>query len=187
MAYVYIFTPVCAALLLVALGLLGNRPRSDASIYGFPKNTIRLVLFGLPILLALGAIMLLVSPRSAWKHPAADAAFAGCVLCAYLLTYLHVRSFFVQLKPNALIWGSIFYQKTLVLESIKRYAFIEGGRGGQILELRNTKNKIVFRVADSVQDFATLAADIRKQLRREGVVFARRDMWGKWSEESSRA
>lgn len=75
----------------------------------------------------------------------------------------------------------LFFRKTVTLTSIKRFIILEGGRGGQTLELRNEKNKIEFRVADTVQDFSMLASDIRKQLQHTGVSFEHRDKWGEWS------
>jgi hypothetical protein len=127
--------------------------------------------------------MIFVSPRSSWRHPAADAIFGGAVLGTYSLIYFHIKSFFVRLESGILTWGSLFFRKTIALSLIKRFALIEGGRGGQTLELRNAKNRIVFRVADTVQDFGDLAADIRKQLPRDGVSFAYRDSWGEWSDK----
>jgi hypothetical protein len=179
----YILTPVCVAVIFAALSFIKNKPRDALGTFGYPKKIIRLVSFGLPALIVMGAIMIFVSPRSSWRHPAADAAFGGAVIGAYLLAYLHIKSFFVQLESGNLTWGSVFFRKTLSLSLIKRFALIQGGRGGQTLELRNAKNRIAFRVADTVQDFGELAADIRKQLPHDGVSFAYRNSWGKWSEK----
>jgi hypothetical protein len=183
-AYAYVMTPICVALLFAAFGYIRNKPRSGPGILGYPKKTAWLIFCGLPALIGFGAVMFFLSPRNSWGHPTADATFGSAVIAGYSLIYFHVRSFFVQLESSILTWGSVFSRKTLALSSIKRYAIIEGGRGGETLELRDARNRIAFRVADTVQDFGTLAADIRKQLPRDGVVFARRDRWGEWSEKA---
>jgi hypothetical protein len=168
-------------MLFAALSYIRNKPRNDPGTFGYPKKVIWLVFFGLPALIFFGAIMIVVSPSSSWRHPAADAAFGGVVLGGYLLIYFHVKSFFVRLESGVLTWGSVFFRKTVALSLVKSFALIDGGRGGQTLELRNAKNRIAFRVADTVQDFGELAADIRRQLPRDGVSFAHRDSWGEWS------
>lgn len=112
--------------------------------FKYPTAVIRVVFIGLPVLILLGALMLVDSPSNSWRHPAIDEIFGGVVLVGYLLIYIHIRSFFVRLEPNAIAWGSIFYKKAIALSSIKRFAIIEGGRGGQTLELQNAKKIVKF-------------------------------------------
>ena len=179
--YTYILTPICVALLVAGISYIRNKPRKDFGVFTYPKKIIWLVYLGLPTLMSFGVIIILVSPRNSWPHPAADATFGIAALGGYLLICLYVQSFFVQLQSGILTSGSFFFRKTVTLTSIKRFIILEGGRGGQTLELRNEKNKIEFRVADTVQDFSMLASDIRKQLQHTGVSFEHRDKWGEWS------
>ena len=181
-ALIYVLTSIALALVMLVLGKIADKPRTDANVYAYPKKTVWLV-FGLSILLMVMALMMmLVSPRRSWgAHPIAPATIGTVLLFGYLLLWLHIRSYRIALVGKVLHISSLFFRRSVELDSVKRFAIIQGGSGGQFLELYDARNRRVFKAADTIQDFSDLTSLIHHQVAGRDVSFDSRDKWGKWT------
>lgn len=180
-ALTYIGTSLALTTIFLVLGLIKNKPRGVVGFYFYPKKYVWLVFSGLPTLLFVGAVIILVSPESSWRYPTIGAAIGVLFIGSYSILYLHIRSYYVKVEAGAIVFGSLFFIRQFNLRDVRRFVVLEGGRGGQFLELYDVTNRMLFSAADTIQDFPDLMAQVRRQLSISTVSFESRDKWGTWT------
>jgi hypothetical protein len=180
-ALVYVLTSIALPLIFLALGKIDDKPRPDPNVYTYPKKIVWAVFMGWMFLFVMGLVIEFVLPLKPSRNPAiADVLWIALLVCL-LLAGLHIRTYRIALAGSVLHVRSMFFRKTVELESVRRFAIIHGGRGGQFLELYDAQNNKVFSVADTIQDFTDLVSLLHHQVAHHDISFESRDKWGEWT------
>ena len=180
-ALTYGLTSIALPLIMLALGKIAERPRPDANVYAYPKKIIWTIFAAIFFLIVVVVVANFVTPRRSSDNPALIVAIWMALLLLLLLACLHIRSYRIVLTGSVLHVSSLFFRKTVDLDSVRRFAIIHGGRGGQFLELYDAQDRMVFRASDTIRDFSDLTSLIHHQVAGQDISFDSRDNWGEWT------
>lgn len=182
----YGLTSIALPLIMLAIGNIADKPRPDANVYAYPKKLVWVVLALFVLLIVMGLMITFFLPGRGSKHPGIAVGIYAVFLLGYLFTCLYIRSYRIALTGRVLDVSSLFFRKTVELDSVRRFAIIHGGRGGQFLELYDAQDRRVFRASDTIQDFSDLTSLIHHQVAGQDISFDSRDKWGAWTRGRSR-
>jgi hypothetical protein len=85
-------------------------------------------------------------------------------------------------SPGQLVVSSWRRRKIIPWQQVAMIAVVTGFRGGGEMTLFTDRNKQLFKIASSIEDYDDLVSSVKDNTRRADVHLRERDRYGKWSE-----
>jgi hypothetical protein len=97
----------------------------------------------------------------------------------FVLVLFEWKTYYIRLSGDSISRGSCFHGKTIPLAQVDQIQHVDGGRSEYILYIRHG-DKILLTVYQELVGFDDLVGFFREYARHHHIIFATRDMFGKW-------
>ena len=177
---------ICVAVILSLLTLLVRRSEgeagSDDEIFRYsPVWAYAMIFCALAVMLLGIFLCFALRPRLQGLQVIVVIGFLIVISCCFLYGYRYIKDFEIRLNDDGLAIRYVFTNRFIPYSSIRKIVMLQGGRGEEVLELFNEKDKQLLKLSSSLSNLDSLCAGVRSRAIKQGAVYKRRDMWGKWS------
>jgi hypothetical protein len=180
LSYIGLF--VTLAIILGFLGRIPNSSRGDPNVYTYSKRAAWVFFSGIPLLvIAAGFIFIFGVPPKSRTGIVVVIAIWVVVIFLFTLAFIYVRRLSIRIEGNEIRVSGFLIRRNVLLSAVRRYVAVEGDNGSRSVQIFDGNNQSLFKVADTIQDFDSLTAQIRHLLPKHGVKYESRDKWGKWT------
>jgi hypothetical protein len=184
----YFAASIALAVILSLARRQHHKSLAGTEVYRYPPLLVKLVAFFTPVY---GAAAALIYSRDPQIPKTTGFIVSLLVVFATLmvgntLAYLYFWSFSVEISDSLLVvrsWGRL---RVIQYNEIVAVSILNGWRGGGEMRLYGSSNKLLFKIANSIQDYDDLVWSVKNNIHRDNVVIRERDRYGKWSESSNR-
>jgi hypothetical protein len=187
-ALTYLGTSLTLAILLTFAHRQHHESHDNSEVYRYPSLLLKVIALGTPIYGAFAAFIYSRDPqvpRSVGFIAALTIVF-GTFMLGNTVAYFYFRSFSIQISDSLITVRSWGRRRLIRYDEIATVSILEGWRGGGEMRLYNQANMLLFKVANSIQDYDDLVGSVKNNTRRGSVVVRERDRYGKWSESINR-
>jgi hypothetical protein len=110
----------------------------------------------------------------------------GTLIIGNTVAYFYFRSCSLEITDSNIVVHSWGRRRLIRYEEITVISILAGWRGGGEMQLYGRANKLLFKIANSIQDYDDLVWSVKNNARGNSVVLRERDRYGKWSENINR-
>jgi small-conductance mechanosensitive channel len=177
---------ICVSVILSILTLLVRRSERTAGscdeIFRYSSVWAYAMIFCAVAVMLLGVLLYLVlRPRLEGLQLEVTAGVLILISTCFLYGYRYIKYFKITLNDGGLAINYVFTRAFIPYASIRKIVMLQGGRGEEVFELFDAKDKQLLKLSSSLSNLHSLCAGVRSHAVKQGAVYRRRDMWGKWS------
>jgi hypothetical protein len=132
-----------------------------------------------PWLMSVFPMLGLLGVYLGWQSTAALVVAMGAEVI-FVLVLFEWKTYYIRLSGDSISRGSCLHNKTIPLAQVDQVQQVYGGRGECILYIRHG-DKILLTVYQELTDFDDLVGFFREYARHHHIIFATRDVFGKWT------
>lgn len=183
-ALTYLATSLTLAIVLFLARRQHHEKDEDTEIYRYPSLLVNVIAFGTPMYGAMAAFIYTLDPQTERSigFIFSLAVVFGAFIIGNTIAYFYFRSFSVEVSSAQLIVSSWGRRKSIRWEEVAIISAVVGFRGGGEMTLFNRDRKLIFKIANSIEDFDDLVWTVKNNTRHHRVLIRERDRYGKWSE-----
>jgi hypothetical protein len=187
-AIVYLATSITLAIILSLSRRQRHESLSRTDVYRYPPLLVQLVALFTPVYGAAAAFIYSRDPQvpKTTGFVIALAVVFGTFMIGNTVAYFYFRSFSVEITDSHIGVRSWGRRRLIRYDEIAAISILTGWRGGGEMQLYGQANKLLFKIANSIQDYDGLVWSVRNNARGKSVVVRERDRYGKWSETTNR-
>jgi hypothetical protein len=187
-AIVYLATSITLAIILTLARRQHHESLSGTDVYRYPPLLVQLVALLTPVYGAAAAFVYSRDPQvpRTTGFIVALAVVFGAFIVGNTAAYFHFRSFSIEITDSHIAVRSWGRRRLIRYDEIAAISITTGWRGGGEMQLYGQANKLIFKIANSIQDYDDLVWSAKNNARGRGVVVRERDRYGKWSETINR-